>query len=302
MQVPALVVIDWGGTHIHTRGTINGYLEIGSKEKWLLIHAQKKWRYYYEAPAVARQEAFLKKYLKGEKSAFDSYPKVELEIRDRAWEGNFRRGNEWLLARTQYTKKYIDNATKQLVDDVPTQYCTGSYQSDVHDDCIEYLYPFDSETEVTGHTRLRLWVSAEKAEDMDLFVQLDKIDTNGKETPFLAFTTSDEGPMTLGWLCVSHRELDLNKSYNERPFHTHTRELLLRPDEIVPVDIEVLATSARFQAGETLKVKIQGNDTTKKSMSNIGAGHDNLRNKGKHFIHSGPLHESYINLPIVPEK
>ena len=81
---------------------------------------------------------------------------------------------------------------------------------------------------------------------MDLFIRLNKINTKGKVVPYLAFSTSDKGPIALRWLRVSHRKLDLGHSSTERPYHTHTRELLLRQDEIIPIDIEILASSMHF--------------------------------------------------------
>ena len=71
-------------------------------------------------------------------------------------------------------------------------------------------------------------MSTEKANDIDLFIRLDKIDIKGEVVPYLAFSTSDKGPIALGWLRVSHRKLDLGYSLIERPYYTYIRELLLR--------------------------------------------------------------------------
>ncbi|KAB8228840.1 uncharacterized protein BDW43DRAFT_289897 [Aspergillus alliaceus] len=63
----------------------------------------------------------------------------------------------------------------------------------------------------------------------------------------------DDGLLGLGWLRVSHRELDIAKTTIDRPFHTHARRLPLRPNEIVLVDVDILPTSTLFHAGETLQ-------------------------------------------------
>ena len=56
--------------------------------------------------------------------------------------------------------------------------------------------------------RLRLWVSTTQGDDLDLFVQLDKLDVGGQKVSFVAFSMFDNGPLGLGWLRAIHRELD----------------------------------------------------------------------------------------------
>lgn len=85
--------------------------------------------------------------------------------------------------------------------------------------------------------RLRLWVSTDEADDMDLFIQLDKVHIHGQRVEFVAFSMLDNGPLGLGWLRVSHWDLDPDLPLFNRPWLTHKRKLLLRRGEIVPVDI-----------------------------------------------------------------
>lgn len=299
ITTPAYVVADWGDHGMHTRGTLNGFVGISSKDKWLEVHGQKKWRYFFEPESVRRQEAFFQRFLKGEKSEIDSWPRVRLEVRDRAWKGEFRPEQEWPLARTQYTKKYLDITQGKLVDQNPSEISVTSYNSQVTDDDIRFHYRFSRETELTGNMRLRLWVATDQSEDMDLFVQLDKLDKDGNIVPFVAFSMVDDGPLGLGWLRVSHRELDNAKTTIDRPYHTHARELPLRPNEIVPVDIEILPTSTLFHPGETLQVRVQGNDSFRHKTPDVVQFHENSVNKGKHFVYSGNNFESYLVFPII---
>ncbi|GIJ88144.1 hypothetical protein Asppvi_007061 [Aspergillus pseudoviridinutans] len=299
INVPAYVVADWGDHGMHTRGTLNGFMGISSKEKWLEIHGRKKWRYFFEPESVRRQEAFFQKFLKGQTSEVDNYPRVRLEVRDRAWEGTFRNEQEWPLARTKYTTKYLDARSRLLVDELPASVAVATYNSRVTDDCVMFHYRFSQETELTGTMRLRLWVSTDHGEDMDLFVQLDKLDREGKVTPFVAFSMIDDGPLGLGWLRVSHRELDKAKTTISCPFHLHERRLLLHPGEVVPVDIEILPTSTLFHEGEVLQVRIQGNDSFRHKTPDVVQFHEETVNEGKHAIYSGCTYESYLVLPVV---
>ena len=297
IKVPAYVVADWGDQGLHTRGTLIGFTEMGSKEKWLEVHANKKWQYYYSDPSLRRQEAFFQKFLKDQPSEVDTWSPVTIEVRDRAYEAKRRNEMEWPLARTEFARKYLDNAFQKLVDDLPSQTSLGSYNSQTLDDGLEYVYTFAEETELTGTMRLRLWVSAEH-EDMDLFVRADKLDCKGAVVPFIAMTMIDDGPLALGWLRASHRELDIERSKANQPWLLHHRELPLRPGEVVPVDIEIIASSTRFRPQESLKIVIQGNDTFRYDRVQIQLHEDSV-NRGKHFIYTGGIFDSYLTVPRI---
>lgn len=64
---------------------------------------------------------------------------------------------------------------------------------------------------------LRLWVSTEKGQDLDPFVEVDKIDKEGKVIPFVAFSMTNDSSLGLGWCRVGHRELENAKSTIVRP-------------------------------------------------------------------------------------
>lgn len=300
IKAPLYAVIDWGDHGMHTRGCLNGWFRAGSEQKWLEVHGQKKWKYFFEKESVRRQKAFMDKFLLGESTEVDMWPRVRIEIRDRAWKGTWRAENEWPLARTRYVPKYLDASSGRMKDMMVENHETISYDSTVQDDCVCFTYTFSEETELTGGMRLHLWVSADGGEDMDLFVQLDKIDKDGKVVPFITFTMFDDGPLALGWLRVSHRDLDLENSTISQPFHTHTRELLLHLGEIVPVDVEVLPSSTRFLPGEGLKLNIQGNDSFRRGESaDVVQMHKNTRNVGRHVFHIGGVFDSYLIFPMI---
>lgn len=95
--------------------------------------------------------------------------------------------------------------------------------------------------------------------DADLYLAIQKLDKDGKEVLFYHSTQKIEAPATLGWLRVSHRELDHSKSFPGRPYHTHAGpRKWLRPRDIVEVQVELWPQSTVFQAGETLRLAVQG--------------------------------------------
>ena len=115
---------------------------------------------------------------------------------------------------------------------------------------------FDEDTELTGYMKLRLWVEANGADDMDLFITIRKLDEKGEFLP--AIGLGEPHPGCPGKLRVSHRELDEKRSTPYQPYHTHRREQLLKPKEIVPVDIEIWPTSWFWHKGQQLSVIVSG--------------------------------------------
>src|ERR1700722_16887 len=181
IEVPAFVVASWSDQGLHTRGTLEGYKRISSPQKWLEVHGRKKWAYYYEPASVVKQRQFFDHFLQGYDTIVPAWPKVRIEVRDRANVGTFRDEREWPLARTQFRKLYLDARTKALCEAPVTDSGTVQYDPLSPEGHAAFEYEFASETELTGHMSLRLWVEAIGSDDMDLFVALQKIDRDGSE-------------------------------------------------------------------------------------------------------------------------
>ncbi len=97
---------------------------------------------------------------------------------------------------------------------------------------------------LVGYPKAHLWVEARGADDMDLFVLVQKLDAHG--TPLAAFTTAnqsarvhdltDHGATILrykgsdGRLRVSARHLDEHLSTDDVPAHTFDRVEKLTPE------------------------------------------------------------------------
>ena len=311
VEVPAYVVASWSDHGLHTRGTIEAYQRIGSRQKWLEVHGRKKWHYYYRPDNVRRQLAFFDHFLKTAGIAVPAWPKVLLEIREAANVGRMRAESEWPLARTEYRKLYLDaregrtskatpvESIAELVAHPIEQRSVVRYQ--IPEERAVFDYRFKEPTELTGYFKLRLWVQAEGANDMDLFVAIQKLDTQREVVPFIFYAVHDNGPAALGWLRVSHRRLDLEHSRPERPVHLHVSEELLTPGQVVPVDIEIWPAAVSFKEGEYLRLIVQGRDIPQpSSASGPFARHLDTRNAGAHLIHTGGDYDSYLLAPFIP--
>ena len=301
IEVPTYLVADWGDQGLHTRGTLQVFREISSPDKWLEVHGRKKWQYYYQESSLRRQEAFYRRFLLDQPTEVDRWPRVRIEVRDRAFTGQVRDETDWPLPRTEHHRRYLDAATATLSDTPVERVSHLSYDSETVDDHVTFTHRFDRDTELTGGMRLRLWVSAPQAQDMDLFVQLDKLDTDANVTPFVAMSMLDDGPLALGWLRVSHRELDPARSREDQPWLTHQRRLPLREGETVPVDIEIWPSSTHFHTGEALQITIQGNDIFRYDLPQAQLHQDSV-NTGPHVIWSGGPYDSYLVIPVIPAR
>lgn len=300
-DVPAFIVGSWADQGLHLRGTLEAYKRIGSRQKWLEVHGRKKWCYYYDPANVEKQRAFFDRFLKNSPASRFERPPVVIEVRERANVGEFRGENEWPLARTQFRKLYVDAVNSKLSDNPVAVAGNVSYAA--QSGRVVFDYTFEADTELTGHMSLRLWVEAEGSDDMDLFVGVQKFDAADNYVPFVFYAMMVTGPVALGWLRTSHRELDPARSRPEQPFHPHTREQRLHPGERVPVDIEIWPSSTRFKAGERLRVVVQGRDVEQEGLPNSPfASHDETRNAGTHIIHAGGEFDSYLLAPVIPPK
>jgi predicted acyl esterase len=300
IEVPAYVVASWTDQGFHSRGTIQAFREMSSKQKWLEVHGRKKWEYFLENDSVERQMQFFDYALKGMKNEVADWPKVRLEVREKYYVGAFRAEREFPLARTDYRKLYLNASSNSLATDPVSAEAKASYDPKDDNQSAQFDLVFSETTELTGYMKLRLWVSPVGSDDMDLFVGIEKYDTSGERVPFAFADTKEDGSVALGWQRVSHRELDPERSTPEQPVHLHKRELRLAEGVPVPVEIEIWPSSTRFFAGEKLRVVIQGGDIHKYPGDVLAQRHFSVRNKGQHVIHTGGQYDSYLLVPVIP--
>jgi putative CocE/NonD family hydrolase len=301
IDIPAFVVASWSDQGLHTRGTIEAYRQISSEQKWLLSHGQKKWAHFYKPESREMARAFFDQFLKGEAGGVEQWPPVQIEVRESAQVHPLRAEREWPLARTRYEPLYLNAATGALSREPVREAAQLAY--DPLDEAGEarFDYRFDADTELTGHMKLRLWVEAQGADDMDLFVAIQKLDEAGAPVGMTFYAFYENGPVALGWLRASHRALDEERSTPWRPVHSHREEALLEPGVPVPVDIEIWPSSTLFRAGETLRVVVKGMDIYRDALPNLPfARHEDLRNAGTHIIHAGGRYDSHLLAPVIP--
>lgn len=303
IDVPAYVVASWSDQGLHTRGTIEAWRHMSSTRKWLEVHGEKKWANFYRPESRARQAVFFDHFLRGLDTGIDGWPPVSIEVCENAHQRRVRAESEWPLARTDYRALHLDASAGTLGSDPVPGEAAVCY--DPLDEAGEarFDYRFAEDTELTGYMKLKLWVEAEGADDMDMFVAIQKLDPQGAPVGFHFYAFYDNGPVALGWLRASHRALDEARSTPWQPVHSHEREDMLRPGEIVPLEIELWPASALFRAGESLRVIVKGMDIYREALPNLPfARHEELRNRGTHVIHAGGRWDSHLLVPVIPPR
>lgn len=302
INIPTYVVSSWTDHGIHTRGTIEGFRRISSKNKFLEVHGRKKWARYYWPESVKRQIAFFDRYLKGIQNEVDTWPRIRIEIRDAFCEGDWRDESEWPPARTRYETLYLNADRSAIESALPRNESIFEYASESAEDHAHFTYQFNDETEITGYGKVKLWISTGESNDADLFVAVQKLGKDGRVINFPYFTLQNDGQAAHGWQRLSHRALDEECSTAWQPVHRHTFEELVRPGEIVPVEIELWPSSTRFQAGESMRLIVKGTDIQSYPPQTFVAGHKSTRNRGKHRIHTGGRYDSHLLIPVVPKR
>lgn len=334
IEAPLLSAGNWGGMGLHPRGNFEGYLRAGSKQKWLEVHGHTHFTHFYSSYGEALQKRFFGHFLKGENTGWDKQPKVALNIRSPGEKFALRAENEWPLARTQWTKYYLDAEGRVLSPDRPDIATTSKAfalsgaqapeskgeqtitYSTTGDGVTFMTAPMREELEITGPVAVKLWVSSDTT-DADLFVVLRLYDPEGKEVTFIG-SNDPRTPVGLGWLRASHRKLDLKESKPYRPVHTHDEEWPLKPGEPVELDIEVWPTSIVAPPGYRLALTVRGKDYeydgTDAGIANAaypmkGVGpftHTHPKDRpsqtfgGKNTLHFGAGKQPYVLLPVIP--
>ena len=155
---------------LHPRGNFEGWLRAGSRQKWLEVHGDTHFTHFYSNYGEALQRRFFGHFLKGEDTGWEQQPRVSLNIRHPGERFELRAENEWPLARTRWTKYFLQPDGHGLALAMPAAETTLSY--DTTGDGLTFSSPPLTESlEITGPVAAKLFVSSETT-DADLFLVL----------------------------------------------------------------------------------------------------------------------------------
>jgi predicted acyl esterase len=301
LTLPFFSAGNWQGWNHHLRGNMEAFMRAPSQNKKLRVHIGGHTFAFYEDEGKLDMLRWYDHWLKGNDTGVMAEPPVKLCVRTSGRACEWRFENEWPIQRTQYTKYFLTptpagGVVQNSLNDVTLSktapaapgrltYDAGPAANGRGNRGIPgasfVTEPMTEAVEVTGHINLVMWVSSE-TDDMDVFAFLRKINPDGTvETA------------SRGILKVSHRKLDPKLSTPYRPYHTHTIEEKLQPNQVVPIEVEIWATSMVFQPGSRIRLDVLPHD----GRHYFAAYH--LKNNS---IYTGGDRASYVLLPIVPAK
>lgn len=310
ITVPAYVVASYSNT-LHTAGTFRAWRRMASEEKWLRVHNSQEWPDYYDEANTEDLRRFFDHFLKGEENGWEDTPRVRYSLLD------LQGGDQTNIPADQFPPAdvtpatyYLDARTRTLSTIAPTAEATAGYTYGANPDTVSFVTRFAEETVLVGYPKAHLWVEAKGSDDMDLFVLVQKLDAYG--TPLQQFTVPNQGALIQdvtergasilrykgsdGRLRVSLRHLDEALSTEDVPAHTFDRTEKLAPGEIVDVEIDLLPLGLTFHPGEQLRFVVSGRPLLGTMMP--GNREYTPANEGRHLIHTGGDHASYLRLPV----
>jgi len=300
ITVPLYSSGNWQGWNHHLRGNIDGFVRSASTNKKLQLHTGGHVDAFYSDEGKHEMLRWYDYWLKDIDTGIMDEPPVKLCIRTGEEACTWRFEDEWPLARTQYTTYYLTGQNAGVVDDAihdvqlstsaPRRESELTYASGPEAyrrsrqglPTISFTTePLAADVELTGHINLVMWVSSE-TDDLDVFAYLRKVNPDGSVVT-----------ATRGILQASHRKLDPELSTPYRPYHTHDEEQKLTPGEVVPIEVEIWATSMIFEAGSRIRLDVNAHD---------GQHYFAAYNLGDNTVYTGGDRASYVVLPIVPPK
>ena len=200
--------------------------------------------------------------------------------------------NEWPLARTQYTKFYLQPGGGLSTDPVqgspePETFTQHPPYKDPTVFCLRYTTaPFDKDAEVTGHMAFR-FDAAIDIDDTNWLI--DVVDLGPKGERFLVGS---------GYLKAKYNTIDEAKSTPYYPCHKRQEPIPIVPGEINRYEIAIMPTATIFQKGHRMELIIKNQSDMRGKMARNGIYWWPFMRECKHTIYFG---NSYLDVPVIPD-
>src|SRR5262249_6637457 len=196
------------------------------------------------------QQEFFDCFLKGVDNGFSRTPPIRLEVRTGGGQYEVRHESRWPPPGDEVTL-FLSSAKQILCKALPAEASSASYDKGGRAK-VSCAYRFETDTEITGPMRLRLWISTDDADDADIFATVHKLDANGREVVFPGFSGMARDCVARGWLRASHRRVDPGRSTSIQPGPTHHARGSLLPPQTTAGGGGIISACPLFQAGRSL--------------------------------------------------
>ena len=321
IKIPTYVVASYS-SFVHTMGSVRGWMQLNTSQKWLRWDPYQEW-YDLWVEKESRDElaSFFTRFLKNEKTGWEDTPPVRM--------CSLNYGNtapeypilveDFPLPNTEYRELFFTE-DRRLASQAPVKQTTFSYNSESKTDPVDHVgftYTFSQKTRLMGLPKAVIHMSCDDLDDMVIYVLIRKLDKDGKpminvNIPLSAapYSKVEDIPrneysnLTIyygptGVLRASHREVDASRSIHPQyPFHPHSQVQKIEPGTIVELEIGLWAMGIDFEAGESLKVQVSGENPLIQEYKYAKVDLE-VRNKGTHKLHVGGKYPSRVILPFV---
>jgi predicted acyl esterase len=296
ITVPTLLCTSFSDNNCHSRGSFRAFDAISSTDKYAYSHRGAKWGTFYGAHARRTQLNFFERYLRG--SPAEPLPRLRLEVREsRDRVVAVRDESEWPLARTQWRALFLGPGGGLTPGESRS---AGAVTFDTRRHAAAFSYPVPADLELTGPMAARLWVSVRAADDINLFVGVEKW-RKDRRVDFHGSYGYGRDRVTTGWLKASLRELDSGASTDAEPVHTLAKRELLRPGEVVAVDIALGPSATVFRAGESLRLVVAGRWLAPRNpFAGQFPAHYRRCPADRCTLHWGPDRPARLLVPVIP--
>lgn len=290
----------------------------GAYEAWMArrpdnTHLQLVDSNYYSWPsreAAGKILEFLNHHLKTEDCPAPERVGIQMRLGNQRW--YWRKEQTWPVPGTEYIKWYL-HPDQSLATTPPA---SGSPEKNFSYPAQKPLaggngvtfqsLPFEEDIEMAGHFAATLSVSSTTS-DADVVVLTWAIDEHGHAVAYGA-NSSEPEPLAKGFLRVSHRKTDPQRTLPWRPWHTHLQNDLLPfqgPDDVVEINVEILPAAARLRKGWSLRVDICPSEDQPNIPGYNGPSmrlwYGETHGQDAHdTIHVGGTRTNFIMCPVVP--
>ena len=158
-----------------------------------------------------------------------------------------------------------------------------------------------------------MWMSCATHDDMDVAVQIRKIDANGRLLEHLNYpcpvpvgevadvnVAKTLGPQ--GFLRASHavsRDEARTSADGQEIFYAHDRAEKIKPGTVVPLDITLWPMGMVCASGEGIMLRVSGHDMNHPELELARLTAPDDENEGKHVIYMGGGYDSFLVIPVI---
>ncbi|OJJ78173.1 hypothetical protein ASPBRDRAFT_656495 [Aspergillus brasiliensis CBS 101740] len=280
----------------HVYGSFDTFRRAGSVKKWMRVHANFEWYEMYERRSNDDLQRFFDRYCKVILNGWEQdTPPLRLSLHGYGSIPNIVERPEigFPLRRQKLETFYLDATTRTL------------HISPRENESSDFVLMFNEYTEIAGY--------AKEKDDMDVVVQLRKLDSSGNllegvnfpcpvpESKVPAAETSKLfGPQ--GFLRASSsvsRDHTRSSSDGQEVYYRHDRVEKVPPGTIVPLEITLWPMGMVLAAGEGILLRVGGHFLSAPSVVAMKHQESDDENVGQHYVHTGGKYASSLVLPVI---